>query len=462
MQPTSQNKKRQQGILKPTVLIFFFTQVDLEVRKMEQKNDSRISENSTTELIDTDYHYSIVKLSSLVPEWSIIAVIIYIVIAMLIGLPGNSIVLIVVTKVRRKTSTDWFVIFIAACDFISLSVSGPLYILFLTPDVWSSISSEFICRFHHYIIQCASSQSLLLLTCMGLDRYMKTCKPHSLLFTPKTAFRCCLIVITVSFLFNISHVFVKKINIYGDCVLDSTKATLQISLFGIMLVIAIFCTCSLCIMYGKIAVQIRRRVKVGPSVVTTTAWRNTAKMQRNEIIVLPEGHGNLDDLTHQHAIVKETHAENVTIKYDKNNHSEHVVYTICTKKVTNNQTNQHFYLNSRAGTSLGHQGTENQKRQAKETHQRGDHRLKQVDKTSKTMGAITLVFILSTVVPVVAICIFSTQNDVKKDPIARVVFFGIVRLYLINNFANPLFYMWLSSEFRRRAMRTLRDCKRRF
>ena len=472
---------------------------------MEQQNDTGVSENFTTELTGFHIDYSIVKLSSLVPEWSIVTLIIYIITAMVIGLSGNSLVLIVLRKVKQKTSTDWFVIFIAACDLISLSVSGTLYILFLVPDIWTAISSEFVCKFHYYVIHCVFLESLLLITLMGIDRYIKTCRPHSVLFTPKITVKCCLIITAVLCLFNIPLFFTTKLNIYGECGLDSTTAAFHMSVHGVYLVAVLLCSIVVIIMYWKIAVRIRRRIKVEPSVVMSTLANCTPNRHRTQTMFLSGSQEKKSNtLTQQHATntsasciankhrnistvlsrsqeknsntVRKQHVslkcpemEEVNIsnstctvnsKHNTNEGSEQEEHTMRKKKVTNKLINQRFELNIKPSTSFAQQVIEDQRgRRTKEIYKHESQRSKQVDKTTKIMGAITLVFIISTAFPVIAISIFSALEDIKRDPIARVIVFFVTRLYLINNFANPLFYIWLSSEFKKRAFGTLNGCK---
>ena len=433
---------------------------------MELQNDTAVSENFTTEFTGNHMNYSIVKLTSLIPGWLTVTLIIYTIIAMLIGLPGNCLVLIVLRKVKRKTSTDWFVIFIAACDLISLSVSGPLNILFLTPEVWTAISSEFVCKFPHYIIHCVFLESLLLITCMGIDRYMKTCKPHSLLFTPKITVKCCLIITAVTCLINISIVFMVQLNIFGDCVLDASKAVLQISVYGVYNLTVLLCSGLVGTMYWKIAIQIRRRIKYEPSVVINTGTNYTANKHRNKTKVLSGNQDNCETVRHQQNPEREdgnVSTRKVTSACGTNDGSEcsvHV-YTIHKSKVENKLTIQPLDLNTKAITSLGKYKNQGRIRERK-VQEHKSHRSKQADRTSKTMGAITLVFIVSTAIPAVALTILSAQENIKDNPIARVIVFFVSRLYLINNFANPLFYIRLSSEFKRRAKETLKVFKRCF
>ena len=86
-----------------------------------------------------------------------------------------------------------------------------------------------------------------------------------------------------------------------------------------------------------------------------------------------------------------------------------------------------------------------------------DIRSKQIIKTSKIMVAITVVFILSTVIPTVAVAILTVLKDIKQQKVGRVVIFWLLRLYLVNNITNLTFYIWLSSAFRKRAAETI--CK---
>ena len=427
---------------------------------MEQRNVSTFAENFTEENRGLDY--SIMTLSSLVPGWITVFLVSYIIIAMTIGLPGNSLVLIILLKLKRKTSTDWFVISIALCDFISLSVNGTLHIV----TVLIAISSNFLCEFHHYIAHFVFLQSSLLITCMGLDRFVKTCKPHSLFFTPKTSLGCCFVTCVVSALFNISHFFTAKVNVYGKCGFDSTKASIRLPLYGVTLAVVILCSGALCVIYGKIAVQIRKRIKVGTSVITSIRASYTANIYRNETGVLSRSQCNCDSTRHQHATVSYHKGEvagvstiTVSSRVDKNDDSEQEVCT--SSSFVRNPHQDNFCVYGKPQNSVTIKKHQNEKSRTKNnTRPQGDQLFRQVNKTSKTMGAITFVFIISTVIPAVAVSILTVQQDVKKDPFGRVIVFFVLRLYLINNFANPLFYIWLSSEFRKKVIEILKVCKR--
>ena len=169
---------------------------------------------------------------SLVPDWSKTVVAIYVIIAMVIGMPGNSLVFFILLKVKRKTSTDWFVIFITLCDFVSLLFNGT--VLELTGQIGKKTHTEYICRCIVYVTHFVILQSSLLITCVGVDRYMKTCKPHSVFFTPKSALTCSLIITAASALYSIFTLFTTKVNINGDCSFDSSKATLRSALYLVL------------------------------------------------------------------------------------------------------------------------------------------------------------------------------------------------------------------------------------
>ena len=85
-----------------------------------------------------------------------------------------------------------------------------------------------------------------------------------------------------------------------------------------------------------------------------------------------------------------------------------------------------------------------------------------VDRTTKIMFSVTLVFLLSWLPAWIAVFYKQTVN---KPPLGGRIFilFG-EEAFIVNTFANPIFYIWLSSAFKERAKTVLRGlaiCQRR-
>jgi hypothetical protein len=68
-------------------------------------------------------------------------------------------------------------------------------------------------------------------------------------------------------------------------------------------------------------------------------------------------------------------------------------------------------------------------------------------KTTKLMFIVTLVFIISTIIPMIA-TVGLVYTDYRNNSSGKIVMFFLTRLYLVNNCANPYFYLWLSKSIR--------------
>ena len=433
---------------------------------MEFDSDSALSENLTNNVNTMDYSEALIRY--LVPGWARTLMAVYIVTAILIGVPGNSLVLLILLKLRTKTSTDWFVIFIALCDVISLLFHG-LLTLNVTVDLWKIVHTQFLCKFDFYVVHFTFMQSSLLITCMGVDRYVKTCKPHSVCFTSKSALICCFTILSVSAIFSISHFFTSKVNTDGHCITDSSKTATSLSLYIVRFMIFAVCSVALCVMYSKIAIRIRSRMKVGlienkihNNVQKTKMYRRCVGLfSSNQQLALEPV--NISQTGDQKTDTKTSRVPGAYIATENriNTNTEHrIFYVSASKEGEVHQISRG--LNERATTSNNSAEQINQTVQITATCIKQQERkiTKQINKTTKTMGAITFVFIISSIIPTIAGALLPVSVELKKNPVLRVVIYFLLRLYFISFFANPLFYIWLSSNFRKRILEILNVCKK--
>lgn len=76
-------------------------------------------------------------------------------------------------------------------------------------------------------------------------------------------------------------------------------------------------------------------------------------------------------------------------------------------------------------------------------------------RTTKLMFLVTVVFLVSTIIPTIAV-VSLTATEFRNSPNGRIVIFFLTRLYLINNCANPFFYIGLNNAFRKRTRALLK------
>ena len=85
------------------------------------------------------------------------------------------------------------------------------------------------------------------------------------------------------------------------------------------------------------------------------------------------------------------------------------------------------------------------------------HRSSLVDRTSRIMFSVTMVFLLSWLPP--WIVAFYERSVKEISLIGRIfVYFG-EETFIVNTFANPIFYIWLSSAFKERAIIVLKSMR---
>ncbi|XP_052761026.1 QRFP-like peptide receptor [Mya arenaria] len=70
-------------------------------------------------------------------------------------------------------------------------------------------------------------------------------------------------------------------------------------------------------------------------------------------------------------------------------------------------------------------------------------------RSSKIMGVVSFVFVISAVIPGTSLSILMGMNLQINLYLTNILIFFFSRIYFINNFANPLLYICMSSSFRR-------------
>lgn len=71
-------------------------------------------------------------------------------------------------------------------------------------------------------------------------------------------------------------------------------------------------------------------------------------------------------------------------------------------------------------------------------------------KTTKIIGLVTFVFVVTSCLPVLAVLPLSSPEFTSKV-YGRVLLFFLTRIYMFNNFMNPVFYLWLYPAFRKKS-----------
>ena len=305
----------------------------------------------------------------LVPQSCRTIMIIFITIIFFTGLPGNVIVILVQTKIKRKTSTDWLVTFLAVLDVLSVTISIPINVI-LTKEWWPQIGSTFGCRFNYFVIHLTFAASTIIFAYIALDRLWRT-RAARLQFSPTSALNCSITALGVSIILGVMAAFSMKENLLGQCIFDPSRKTLQTVLYTIILTIVVFSSCIMFYSYIRIFIFLKYRMKVVP------------------------------------------------------------VFHMSTVSCEGTRHAPASYSDSQYGKAV---------------------------KTTKLMGLVTIIFIVSAIIPAIAVIIL-TSMDSRNSKNGRIAIFFITRLFFINNCTNPYFYFWLNVAFRKRALIFLKSIR---
>ncbi|XP_045198344.2 type-1 angiotensin II receptor-like [Mercenaria mercenaria] len=207
------------------------------------------------------------SLDLVIPTWCQNLCAAYVCCVFFVGLPGNALVVIVQTKVKVKSSTDWFVMVLAACDLLRLVVNLPVYFLGVT-SLWKHVATSVGCKLHAFIHFQTFLSSALLFCLIGIGRYFKVCLPHSNCFTPKTAKYASITVIVLATVLTIHHYFISGLNTRNAC-LFQTKVSVTASVgfivgSSIILTVAIIVSTAYALVYRRL----RRMRRITPIELT--------------------------------------------------------------------------------------------------------------------------------------------------------------------------------------------------
>lgn len=150
------------------------------------------------------------------PLWVGYLEISYLTVIVLIGVPGNILILLVQRQNREKSSTDILIAAIAVFELVCSGCNAPLKILMNT-RLWIFIMSDSICRFHIFIVYTTTFASTYLLAAVAIDRYVKTCRPLSTIYTTRRSKIICCIVSVIGFITSILPSIVFELDNRHDC-----------------------------------------------------------------------------------------------------------------------------------------------------------------------------------------------------------------------------------------------------
>ena len=115
--------------------------------------------------------------------------VVYTSLLMLIGTPGNGIVLYIYFFKWRKSTSRMFILFLTALDFVNCVTTLPMEIYIMRYSLM--LDKPLLCKLSRFATYTMNSASAAILVAIAVDRFKRICKPHdNQLSARKSKFIC--------------------------------------------------------------------------------------------------------------------------------------------------------------------------------------------------------------------------------------------------------------------------------
>ncbi len=320
----------------------------------------------------------------------------------LVGIPGNLLIILVYATKGTRISAHVFIIGLAIADFF-VCFMRPLSLFNNIPQlIQIKNSSEVLCKLQYFLKYIAMFTSIILTGGIAVDRYFAVCKPHGhimTVFRAKLAIGFCFIL---SLILSIPPLIIFGIVVYphyGSVCSPVTPEWTVSFLLTPLYVVASTSLAVIVVLYARIYVAVRHRIKV------TATGSNI------------EGH----------------------VAYSSTTDEEGTSAEIGTGVVTMNSSSQN----------------DNNQEAARIPSKRPK------SKTTKMLFITTVVFVITWIPSIATMATRDSQDALReRNQAAYLVVIFLSKLLLINHAVNPFIYGIVSQRFRDDAKQILQKLKR--
>lgn len=347
-------------------------------------------------------------------------VFVFIVIIMVVGTIGNTLVLFVYCKRFRNTSSNYFIVSMAVFDLLACVIGLPteLYDLRNSYTFYNST----VCKIFRYTESVVVYGSAIILVEIAIDRYFKICRPLMMIDINKIKIMCIvagviavIISIPAFILFGISRTSTPDHNILGyDCSIEEQYRKKAFSkvyyyLLGVVFVVTVLLLSAI---YIRIWVEIKRR--------------------KNLVIGDQVNHSpRPEDVPMTSPFTKQTKPKRVRIRYCSDISDEE------TSEMSHTRSSSRPRLQSIAEAV----------------------RSVRVSRTTIVLFAVTVAFVISYLPGIVIMICRSVIKDLeeKQSLVEQILSKLFSKFFFINNAINPIIYSFLNVTFRRRCVTVVKQ-----
>ncbi|KAL3856579.1 hypothetical protein ACJMK2_011314 [Sinanodonta woodiana] len=202
--------------------------------------------------------------------------------SMIIGIPGNFILLAIYYKHKPLSNVDCYMLSIAVCDLVCLVATVPVYIVIQTKLLYV-IDANTLCKALNFAGQILTFAESFLLSALAFERFITVCRPKSSCFHDHRVKYVIIVIFLSTVIISVPDLFFYWIISNRHCVpitqppwiasgFFCLSVSLHIALFGIVL-----------FSYTSVAMTLFQSLKI----TTHNSIDSRMIIRRNKIVPLP-------------------------------------------------------------------------------------------------------------------------------------------------------------------------------
>ena len=178
---------------------------------------------------------------------------VFLTIAIILGIPGNILVIWINTRMTQKSPMDIIITYISINDLIPLFVQVPMKLSEST-KFWFVYGSDWLCKATLFVGQVTTFTSAFILIVIAIERYRQICRNKAAIRTRSAAKKICLMLTVVTILIAVPNTVAHGTVKGGSCGVKSGVYRMLLSIYIIALALIIMSLSTLVvILYSLIA-----------------------------------------------------------------------------------------------------------------------------------------------------------------------------------------------------------------
>lgn len=374
------------------------------------------------------------KSCSVMPSWVGYVEIFYLSLIMAIGIPGNTVIILVQKRNKDRSSTEYLIAAMAVYELVCSSLNAAVKILMNT-RLWEYIASNAMCRFHVTLIYISTFTSSYLLAAIAVDRYVKTCKPLSNICTRKASKRICALLAFVGLLTGIAPTFTFELGSHMKCMVSKEHRTFHFYWDFAMVISTVLVFSIFVFSYVNIAISLYIRLHKQS---LTRSHKEEKLRGQNEKISLP-------------AIIRKLRNTKVEPKIDSLNTQATTssgtvppsTPEVEAAELTNRETNSSSYR------------VLDEKPNFQDGERNGGGTSRQATLTEESVNRTTLMLFLLTIIYAVTFALTNIFVLTADTIIGQILEKLCKSMLMVNCISNPVLFFFMSSKYRASAKRLI-------